>query len=119
MQLLVGDLLESAGYQVTHANDGAQAVETYRTQRPDVVLMDIILPQVDGIHAISRIQDIDPDAQIVVVTGLSDEAVKHQAMGAGATDFVAKPFGPEQLLAAVQSALARRAPVAHELQVLS
>jgi two-component system, cell cycle response regulator DivK len=101
---IIRDLLTSAGYALVEATDGEAGVRLARTERPDLILMDIQLPVVDGYEATRRIK-ADPELRaipIVVVTSyaLSGDDVK--AMEAGSDAYVAKPFSPRQLLATIR-----------------
>jgi two-component system chemotaxis response regulator CheY len=90
MRTMIADILTGAGYEVAgQAESGLQAVERYKTVKPDLVTMDIVMPDMGGIDAVKAIVAIDPDARIQ----------------AGAKDFVVKPFQPARVLEAVQRVL--------------
>lgn len=95
-------LLIDAGYEVTEASNGAEAVEKYMSEKPDVVLMDITMPVLDGIGALREIRSKDPQAKVVMVTALGQRSMVIEAIREGARDFVVKPFQPEKLLEAVK-----------------
>lgn len=116
MQLTMADVLESEGYDVSVASDGLSAIDTYQTDRPDVVLLDLVLPDVDGLSALSRIREIDRDARVVVVTGLLDDAARLQALRSGASGFLPKPFSVDLLLRAVAAVKRSCVQVAPQLQ---
>ena len=101
MHSVVKDSLESVGCQVLGAHDGLEGVAVFRQERPDLVLMDIVLPGLDGFAAMSEIREVDPDAQIIVVSGLADEAAKLRAITSGALDFIVKPLSIQRLIDAV------------------
>jgi len=101
MRLRLRQLLESHGHTVSEASNGREAVERYRAARPDVVLMDITMPEMDGIEAVRVICREDPTAHIIMVSALGQQAMVLAAIQAGAKDFVVKPFQPERVLAAV------------------
>jgi two-component system chemotaxis response regulator CheY len=101
MRLRLRKLLEEHGYQVHEASNGREAIERYRALRPDVVLMDITMPELDGIEAVRSIVAEDPNARIVMVSALGQQAMVLEAIYAGAKDFVVKPFQPERVLTAV------------------
>ena len=115
MQALVRDALESLGLDLLCGDDGACAVDMYRAEHPQLVLMDLVLPQLDGITAISDIRAFDPDARIVIVSGLLDEGTRLQASQLGVAGFLRKPFTPRELLATVCAHVPAASP-AHELQ---
>lgn len=100
-------ILEEADFVVTEARDGAEAVERARVDRPDLVLLDLGLPELDGVTAAKRILE-DRAVPIVVLTGRSNVDGQAQAMEAGAADVVLKPFGVAQLVAAMRGALAAK-----------
>ncbi len=94
-------LLKELGYAVVEANDGAQAVEAFKRARPDVVLLDITMPVMDGLEALREILAVDPRARVAMVTAVGQQNVVMEAMKAGARDFVVKPFDTERLKATV------------------
>lgn len=101
---MIKDILESHDCTVVgEASNGLEAIEKYESLKPDVVLMDILMPGMDGLSAISKIKQIDPNAKIIVVSALVKETLRKEALRAGAADFVAKPFQVEKLLDAVRS----------------
>jgi len=97
MRMRVTKLLMSHGYQVVEAVDGEEAVQTYRQAQPDAVLMDITMPRKDGLTALSEIRDFDPQAKVVMLTALGQQAMVLKAMQAGAKDFLVKPYDPDRI----------------------
>ena len=98
MRQVLVDCLKADGWQVVgQAGDGQQAIELYRRLRPDVVTMDVVMPGVDGLHALERILEFDPQAKIVMVSALSHARLVMEASRKGAHDFIAKPFLVEHL----------------------
>ena len=98
---------ERAGYDVVaEAENGNEAVERYAKYRPDVVTMDIVMPEVNGLTAIQRIMEFDNAARIVVITALGHEPMLKKALGAGALNFIIKPIEAREALAAVEAAVA-------------
>jgi two-component system chemotaxis response regulator CheY len=97
--------LTSHNYDVAgEASNGAEAVDKYRALKPDAVIMDLLLPVMDGISAIKRIREFDPQARIVVVSAIMGREVKQDAIRAGAIEFVPKPFDMNSLLRAIGNA---------------
>jgi two-component system chemotaxis response regulator CheY len=88
------------------ATNGVEAIDKYRALKPDVVLMDLLMPVMDGISAIRKIIELDPRAKIVVVSAIAKGSIKNEAMEAGAIDFVSKPFEIKRLIEAVRDASA-------------
>lgn len=95
-------LLSEHGYAVNEASNGAEAVAKYLEWRPDVVLMDITMPTMDGITAVKEIRQHDKNAKIIMCTALGQQAMVIEAIKAGAKDFIVKPFQPDRLLEAVR-----------------
>ena len=96
-------LVKELGHDVVEAGDGAQAVEAYKTQKPDAVLMDITMPGMDGIEALKAILAFDSGARIAMVTAMGQQSIVMEAIRAGARDFVVKPFDQDR----VKQALAK------------
>jgi diguanylate cyclase (GGDEF)-like protein len=90
-RLLASAALEGGGFSVVEANDGREALECFAHDRPQIVLLDIEMPELDGLAACERIRDVDPDVPILMLTGSSDLACIRSAFAAGATDFAMKP----------------------------
>ncbi len=116
VQSLVEDLLAADGYDVTAVRNGEEAVDAYRAHPVDVVLMDVVLPGMDGFATCARIQELDPFAQVVFMTGMDDLQTFLQADGAGGTALLRKPVAASQLREAVRYAIERRPQMACELQ---
>jgi len=102
MRMRSAKLLTEHGYEVEEAENGQEAVLKYQACRPDLVLMDITMPVMDGITATREIKRIDPNAKIVMVSALGQQSMVIEAIKAGAKDFVVKPFEPEKILATVR-----------------
>lgn len=105
MRVRLSKLLTGHGYQVTEAENGMQAVTTYRTLRPDAVLMDITMPEKDGLEALAEIRSFDPNAKVIMLTALGQESMVIQAIKSGAKDYVVKPFDPDRVMLALQKIL--------------
>lgn len=106
MRTMISDILTQAGYEVVgEAETGAQAVERYKTLRPELVTMDIVMPDMGGIEAVREIVTFDPSARILMCSAMGQQALVIEAIQAGAKDFVVKPFQPSRVLEAVQRVL--------------
>ncbi|MGE8204071.1 response regulator [Heyndrickxia sp. NPDC080065] len=107
MRMMVKDILTKNGFEVVaEAADGAQAVEKYKELKPDLVTMDITMPEMDGITALKEIKSIDPDAKIIMCSAMGQQAMVIDAIQAGAKDFIVKPFQADRVIEAIQKTLA-------------
>ena len=106
MRLRAAKVLTDNGYEVVQAENGREAVNIYLQWRPDAVLMDITMPEMDGLAALKEIRKLDPSARVAMVTAMGQQAIVMEALKAGARDFVLKPFRPERILATLQKLLA-------------
>ncbi len=106
MRTMIGDILTQAGFEIVgEAESGLQAVQKYRDLKPDLVTMDIVMPDMGGIEAVREICKQDPDAKILMCSAMGQQALVVEAIQAGAKDFVVKPFQPSRVLEAVQRVL--------------
>ena len=106
MRMMLRDILIVKGYElVGEAADGYEAVSMYKTLKPDLVLMDITMPEKNGISALKEIIAYDPDAKIVMVSAMGQQAMVIQSIKAGAIDFVVKPFHTERVADSINKAL--------------
>lgn len=94
-------LLEGAGHEVVEACNGREAVAAYDASVPDIVLMDVTMPEMDGIEALREIRQKSPDARVIMCSALGQQSIVLEAVRAGARDFIVKPFRPEKVLEAV------------------
>jgi two-component system chemotaxis response regulator CheY len=106
MRMMLKDVLTKNGFEVIgEAENGAKAVEKYKELNPELVIMDITMPEVDGIQAVKEIKKIDPNAKIVMCSAMGQQAMVIESIQAGAADFIVKPFQPERVVEAVNKAL--------------
>ena len=106
MRTMISDILTQAGFEVVgEAESGSQAVEKYHALKPDLVTMDIVMPDMGGIEAVREICKDDPEAKILMCSAMGQQALVVEAIQAGAKDFVVKPFQPSRVLEAVQRVL--------------
>ena len=106
------EILEGDGHEVIVGEDGIDAVWLYREHRPDCALLDISMPIMSGIEAVEKILLIDPGVKIAMVTADRSESNVLQAMTAGASDYVGKPFGRERVLGTIAKLLGTDGPEA-------
>jgi two-component system chemotaxis response regulator CheY len=106
MRKLLAKILEEGGYEVVgEAETGSEAIALYERIKPDLVTMDLVMPDMSGIDAIKEIVSGDPKARIVVVSAMGQQSLVSEAMSAGARDFVVKPFHPSVVLEVIGRAL--------------
>ena len=98
-------LLSERGYDTIVAEDGAQAVDSYRQDSPDLVVLDITMPHKDGLEALFEIRQHDPEARVVMLTALDQQVAAARAVHLGAKDFLVKPVPPQELITALERAL--------------
>ena len=103
MRMMIKDILTKNGYEIAaEAENGAVAVDKYQDAKPDLVLMDITMPDMDGIQALKKIKEIDPNANIIMCSAMGQQAMVIEAIQSGAKDFIVKPFQAERVLEAVK-----------------
>ncbi|CAJ1002443.1 MULTISPECIES: response regulator [Bacillales] len=106
MRMMIKEILSKNGYTVVgEASDGAQAVEKYKELGPDLVTMDITMPEMDGITALKEIKKIDPNARVIMCSAMGQQAMVIDAIQAGAKDFIVKPFQADRVLEAIKKTL--------------
>ena len=102
MRKVIKDTLSKAGYTDLHeAVDGADAVEKYNSLKPDLVLMDITMPNMDGLEALKAIRAKDGNANVVMCSAMGQESMVMDAVRSGAKDFIVKPFKPDRVISTV------------------
>ncbi len=105
-RIMLKDILTKHGYDVTEdATNGEDAVEKYADLKPDLVLMDIEMPEMDGIAALKAIRQKDPSAQVIMLSAMGEQAKVIESIQAGAKDFVVKPVPAERLMEAVKKVI--------------
>ncbi len=103
MRMMIKEILTKNGYVVVgEASDGAQAVERYKELKPDLVTMDITMPEMDGIQALKEIRKIDGTAKIIMCSAMGQQAMVIDAIQAGARDFIVKPFQADRVIEAIR-----------------
>jgi two-component system chemotaxis response regulator CheY len=107
MRMVQKEVLEANGYTIVgEAADGRQAVEKYEELRPDVVVLDITMPEMNGLQVMEKILQMDPEARIIICSAIGQQNLIMDAINAGIKDFIVKPFKPERLLSAIAKAVA-------------
>lgn len=102
MRMMIRDILSKEGYVIHEAVNGRDAVEKYSEVRPDLVTMDITMPEMTGIEALREIRAADPEARVLMVSAMGQQKMIVEALEAGALDFLVKPFQPTKVLETVK-----------------
>ena len=106
MRMMIKDILGKNGYNVVgEAENGLKAVEKYAELTPDLVLMDITMPEMDGIAALKKIKASNPNAMIIMCSAMGQQAMVIESIQAGAKDFIVKPFQAERVIEAVKKVI--------------
>ena len=103
MRMMIKDILTKNGYNIAgEAENGAKAVEKYNELKPDLVLMDITMPEMDGIQALKKIKETDPNASVIMCSAMGQQAMVIESIQSGAKDFIVKAFQADRVFEAVQ-----------------
>ncbi len=106
MRMMIKNILSKNGFSVVgEAENGLRAVEKYKELNPDLVIMDITMPEMDGIQAVKQIKTLDPSARIIMCSAMGQQAMVIESIQAGAKDFIVKPFQAERVIEAVKKAV--------------
>ncbi|GAC43139.1 response regulator [Paenibacillus popilliae] len=106
MRMMIRDILTKNGYDVVgEASDGAQAVEKYKEHKPDLITMDITMPEMDGIAALKEIRKLDPNVKVIMCSAMGQQAMVIDAIQAGAKDFIVKPFQADRVIEAIKKTM--------------
>ena len=103
MRMMIKDILTKNGYNVAgEAENGVKAIEKYKELNPDLVLMDITMPEMDGIQALKGIKAADASAKVIMCSAMGQQAMVIESIQAGAKDFIVKPFQADRVIEAVK-----------------
>lgn len=106
MRMMIKDILDKNGFEIVgEAADGHEAIEKFKELKPDLVTMDITMPEMDGITALKEIKAIDPTAKIIMCSAMGQQAMVIDAIQAGAKDFIVKPFQADRVIEAIKKTL--------------
>lgn len=105
MRMMLKDMLLKLGHEVVEAANGVEAIEKYKADNPNLVTMDITMPEMDGITALQGIKKINPGAKVIMCSAMGQQAMVIQAIQSGALDFIVKPFNAERVTEAVTKVL--------------
>jgi len=108
MRMMIKNIVSKNGYEVVgEAENGQVALELYKQHKPDLVTMDITMPEMNGIEGVKAIRSVDPNANIIMCSAMGQQAMVMEAIQAGAKDFIVKPFQQDRILQAMERVLAR------------
>jgi len=106
MRMMIKDILTKNGYNIAgEAENGQKAVEKYNETKPDLVMMDITMPEMDGLQALKKIKETDANAKIIMCSAMGQQAMVIESIQNGAKDFIVKPFQADRVLEAVKKAI--------------
>ena len=106
MRMMIRDILSKNGYEVVgEAQDGSQAIEKFKELRPDLITMDITMPEMSGLDAVKEIRKEFSDAKIIMCSAMGQQAMVIDAIQAGAKDFIVKPFQADRVIEAIKKTL--------------
>jgi two-component system chemotaxis response regulator CheY len=105
LRVRISKMLVGEGFEVTEAENGLKAIESYKSKKPDMVLMDVTMPEMDGLTALKELRKLDPNAKVVMLTALGQESVVLEAVKSGAKDFIVKPFDRDRVMSAINKLL--------------
>ena len=106
MRMMIKDILVKNGFEVVgEAENGIKAVEKFKELSPELVIMDITMPEMDGIQAVKEIKSIEPNSKIIMCSAMGQQAMVIEAIQAGAKDFIVKPFQSDRVVEAVKKVL--------------
>jgi two-component system chemotaxis response regulator CheY len=106
MRMLLKDILGNGGFEIAgEATNGAEAVRKYKELKPDLVTMDIMMPDMDGIQAVKEIKALDPNARIIMCSAMGQKEKVDEAITAGAREFIIKPFQAERIFETLEKTM--------------
>ena len=106
MRMKLKDILEKNGFEVVgEAQNGLEAIEKYKAERPDLVTMDITMPEMDGVAALKGIKEFDRAAKVVMCSAMGQQSMVMDAIQAGAIDFIVKPFDSDRVIQSLNKAI--------------
>ncbi len=102
MRMMLRDILQDAGFKgVIEAKSGGEAIIQTKVERPAVVILDVTMPDMDGIEALKKIKNFNPDIKVIMCSSMGQEEMVEECFNEGADDFIMKPFKPERIIQAV------------------
>lgn len=106
MRMMIKNTLQQNGYtEIVEAENGQRAVDLYSSEKPDLILMDITMPVMDGLEALKNLKEVNSSVNVVMCSAMGQEAMVVEALKLGAKDFIVKPFKPDRIMKTVRSIL--------------
>lgn len=106
MRMMIKNTLQQNGYtDIIEAKDGEEAIALFKQENPDLTLLDITMPNIDGLEALREIKNIDKDSKVVMCSAMGQENMVLEALKSGAQDFIVKPFKPDRIMKTISSIL--------------
>ncbi|MCG8402607.1 MAG: response regulator [Firmicutes bacterium] len=108
MRMMIKNIVSKNGYEVVgEAENGSEAIKLYSEYKPDLVTMDITMPEMDGIESVKAIKQMDPNARIIMCSAMGQQSMVMEAIQAGAMDFIVKPFKQDRIIQAIDRVMSR------------
>ncbi len=102
MRMMLKDILSHAGFiNLIEAKNGREAINLFKVEKPELILLDVTMPDMDGLKALEEIKDVNPDVKIIMCSSMGQEEIVSECFEKGADDFIMKPFKPERVVQAV------------------
>jgi len=95
-------LTGAGGYEIFHTTNGEEAVKTYQKEKPDVVLLDLVMPEVGGLECLKQLKEVDKEARVIIMTSSGTKENLQEALKQGAIDFIQKPMDEDKLLSMLE-----------------
>lgn len=106
MRMKLKDILEKSGFEVVaEAQNGVEAIEKYKQEKPDLVTMDITMPEMDGVTALKAIKQLDPSAKVIMCSAMGQQSMVMDAIQSGASDFIVKPFENDRVIQSINKVI--------------
>ncbi len=108
MRLMLGNMLREAGYEVCEAANGSDMLQKFEIEKPDLVTLDITMPEMDGLHALKLLKEKNPKVKVIMCSAMGQEKMVLEAIQNGAYDFIVKPFEKSKVLGSIRKVLAMK-----------
>ena len=108
MRMTLGDMLRSAGYEVCEAKNGSEMLQVYDREQPDLIMLDITMPEMDGLHALKALKEKYPKVKVIMCSAMGQQTMVLDAIRSGAYDFIVNPFEKSKVLVSITKVLAMK-----------